>query len=68
MVACPIRGSKGGLRGLCVGRKSYRTKHIFKSAKHGKEELEMAMFKGVCEDDQERQENKKGKMAGIYAD
>jgi putative transposase len=28
-----------------VGRKSYRTKHIFKSAKHGTEEVEMAMFK-----------------------
>jgi hypothetical protein len=46
IVACPIRGSKGGLRGLCIGGKSYRTKHIFKSQKHGEEEVEMAMFKG----------------------
>jgi hypothetical protein len=53
---------------LCVGRKSYRTKHIFKSQKHGKEEVEMAMFKGFTAGDQERQENKKGKMAGVYAD
>ena len=46
IIACPIRGKTGGLRALCVGRKSYRTKHIFKSAKHGAEEVEMAMFKG----------------------
>ncbi len=46
IVACPIRGSKGGTAALCVGRKSYRTNHIFKSQKHGKEEVEMAMFKG----------------------
>ena len=31
---------------MCVGRKSYRTTHVFKSQKHGIEELEMAMFKG----------------------
>ncbi len=45
IVACPIRGKTGGLKALCVGRKSYRPKHIFKSAKHGAEEVEMAMFK-----------------------
>ena len=46
IIACPIRGKTGGVRGLCVEKKSYRTKHIFKSAKHGIEEVEMAMFKG----------------------
>jgi putative transposase len=46
IIASPIRGKTGGLRALCVGKKSYRTKHLFKSAKHGQEELEMAMFKG----------------------
>ncbi len=46
IVACPIRGTKGGTKALCIGRKSYRTKHIFKSQKHGEEEVEMAMFKG----------------------
>jgi len=46
IVACPIRGKTGGVKALCAGRKSYRTKHIFKSAKHGQEESEMAMFKG----------------------
>lgn len=46
IVACPIRGKTGGLKGLCLGRKSYRTTHIFKSAKHGTEEVEVALFKG----------------------
>lgn len=46
IIASPIRGKTGGLKALCVGKKSYRTKHVFKSQKHGVEELEMAMFKG----------------------
>jgi hypothetical protein len=46
IIASPIRGKTGGLKALCVGKKSYRTKHVFKSQKHGTEELEMAMFKG----------------------
>lgn len=46
IIASPIRGKTGGLKALCVGRKSYRTRHVFKSQKHGAEELEMAMFKG----------------------
>ena len=35
IVACPIRGKKGGTRGLCQGRKSYRTQHTFKSNENG---------------------------------
>ena len=46
IIACSIRGTTGGLRALCVGKKSYRTEHVFKSVKHGAEETEMAMFKG----------------------
>ncbi len=46
IIACPIRGKTGGLRALCAGKQSYRTRHLFKSAKHGVEEVEMAMFKG----------------------
>ncbi len=46
IIACPIRGTTGGVKALCVGKKSYRTKHVFKSAKHGLEEVEVAMFKG----------------------
>ena len=45
IIACPIRGKTGGLRALCAGRKSYRTKDVFKSQKHGAEEMEVALFK-----------------------
>lgn len=36
ILACPIRGKKGGTRGLCQGRKSYITSHTFSSTKYGK--------------------------------
>lgn len=36
LIACPIRGTRGGTRALCQGRKSYTTTHPFKD-KHGKE-------------------------------
>ncbi len=35
ILACPIRGKKGGTRGLCQGNKSYRTQHTFKSTDNG---------------------------------
>jgi len=35
ILACPIRGKKGGTRGLCQGRASYQTQHTFKSQKYG---------------------------------
>ena len=35
MFACPIRGKTGGTRGLCQGRKSYRTTHTFTSQMYG---------------------------------
>jgi hypothetical protein len=35
IIACPIRGKKGGTRGLCQGHKSYRTQHTFKSQQNG---------------------------------
>lgn len=35
ILACPIRGKKGGTRGLCRGRASYKTRHTFKSQKYG---------------------------------
>ena len=31
LLACPIRGTTGGTRALCQGRKSYATTHTFKS-------------------------------------
>lgn len=33
IIACPIRGRKGGTRALCHGRKSYFTKHTFYAGK-----------------------------------
>ena len=35
ILACPIRGKKGGTRGLCRGRASFHTQHTFKSRKYG---------------------------------
>lgn len=35
ILACPIRGKKGGTRGLCQGKQSYRTQHTFKSQENG---------------------------------
>jgi putative transposase len=35
IIACPIRGKKGGSRSLCQGNKSYRTHHTFKSHQNG---------------------------------
>lgn len=31
LIACPIRGKKGGTKALCRGKKSYATKHTFRS-------------------------------------
>jgi len=33
LIACPIRGKKGGTRALCKGRKSYRTDYTFNDGK-----------------------------------
>ena len=46
LIACPLRGTTGGVKALCAGKQSYRPRHVFKSAKHGLEEVEMALFKG----------------------
>ena len=35
ILACPIRGKKGGTRVLCQGRGSYLTEHTFKSQENG---------------------------------
>jgi putative transposase len=36
LIACPIRGTTGGTRALCQGRKSYATSHTF-TGEHGQE-------------------------------
>jgi putative transposase len=33
LIACPIRGKKGGTRALCKGKESYRTEHTFRSGR-----------------------------------
>lgn len=35
IIACPIRGKKGGTRALCTGRGSYSTTHTFRSQTYG---------------------------------
>ena len=35
LVACPIRGKKGGTHALCVGTKSYATTYTFENAEQG---------------------------------
>ncbi len=45
ILACPIRGKKGGTRGLCQGNKSYRTQHTFKSNKNGSFTAPMAIVR-----------------------
>jgi hypothetical protein len=47
IIASPLRGQTGGLKALCVGRKSYRTKHVFQSREHGPEEVAVALYKGL---------------------
>jgi hypothetical protein len=61
MVGCPIRGKTGGLRASCAGRKSYRTKQVFKSAKHGAEEAAMAIFKGFTTKQRKGKKERKAK-------
>ncbi|MDQ3252337.1 MAG: hypothetical protein M3R15_00275 [Acidobacteriota bacterium] len=43
VIACPIRGKRGGTRALCHGRKSYRTSYTFASPQHGKATAELAV-------------------------
>jgi putative transposase len=43
IIACPIRGKKGGTRALCTGRKSYRTQYIFDGRKGRKRVAELAV-------------------------
>jgi hypothetical protein len=45
IIACPIRGTTGGTRALCTGRKSYLTQHTFSSAKNGSCEAFVAIVR-----------------------
>ena len=68
IIACPIRGTTGGIKAFCVGKKGYRTRHVFKSAKHGVEEVEMAMFKGFTTTTKKGRKVRKARMAGVSLD
>ena len=43
LIACPIRGKRGGTRALCQGRKSYRAQHTFKGANDKSRTAEVAV-------------------------
>ena len=45
VVACPIRGKKGGTRALCHGRGSYITQYTFNSPKQGEFTAKLAVCK-----------------------
>ena len=57
ILACPIRGKKGGTRGLCQGHKSYRTQHTFKSQQHGSFSVPVAVVR--CYTSHKRSKRKK---------
>jgi len=43
LIACPIRGKKGGTRALCRGRASYRTEYIFNEGKEEEFRAQLAV-------------------------
>lgn len=47
VIACPIRGKKGGVRAVCVGQRSYLTEHTFSSPKHGTATVSVAIARGM---------------------
>jgi putative transposase len=43
LIACPIRGKKGGTRALCRGRASYRTDYTFNEGREGEFRAQLAV-------------------------
>lgn len=43
LIACPIRGKRGGTRALCQGNRSYRTRYTFHSTNHASFTAELAV-------------------------
>jgi hypothetical protein len=68
IIASPIRGKTGGLRALCVGKKSYRTKHVFRGRETRDGRIGNGNVQVVYKFDEERQESAKSEMAGVYLD
>jgi putative transposase len=58
LLACPIRGKKGGTRGLCQGQASYLTQHTFKSQPHGSYTATLAITRTYAT--HKRRKRKKG--------
>jgi putative transposase len=62
ILACPIRGRKGGTRGLCQGNKSYRTQHTFKSQDNGSFTASVAIVRAYTS----RQRSKRKKRRAVW--
>ena len=62
ILACPIRGRKGGTRGLCQGTKSYRTQHTFKSQDNGSFTASVAIVRTYTS----RQRSKRKKRRAVW--
>ncbi len=62
ILACPIRGRKGGTRGLCQGNKSYRTQHTFKSQDNGSFTASVAIVRTYTS----RQRSKRKKRRAVW--
>jgi len=58
LLACPIRGKKGGTRGLCQGPASYLTDHTFKSQSYGSYTARLAVTRTYAT--HKRRKRKKG--------
>lgn len=58
IIACPIRGRKGGTRALCTGRKSYITTHTFSRAEYGSCEATVALVRTFNTSGRRRQRRK----------
>jgi putative transposase len=58
IIACPIRGKKGGTRALCRGRASYLTRHQFASAVYGTRQAKVAVVR-TCDTTRRRKKRRK---------
>jgi putative transposase len=58
IIACSIRGKKGGTRALCTGRGSYITTHTFSSAEYGSCEATVAIVRTFNTSGRRRQRRK----------
>lgn len=62
LIACPVRGKKGGTRALCQGQKSYCTEYSFNE---GKDEAFTAQM-AVCRSFTTSRRTKRGKRRAVW--